>query len=101
MSGDSPKRKKLAVVPHDDGTISIAVALHRYRFTRSRKDLKWSLALLDEKLDFLYEPVPGVKFQPRLVLRIEGRVPKNKREKAWELLDLHRIRSSKRKVLEG
>jgi hypothetical protein len=96
MGGTSPRKRKIAVVPHTDGTLSIAIALQRYRFQRSKGQLKWSLALLDEELDFLYEPAPGVQIRPRLVLRIEGRVPKNMRSKAWSKLELHKIRSKQK-----
>jgi len=93
MAKKLPRQHKIAVVPHADGTLSIAIALHRYRFKRVKGQLKWTLALLDEELDFLYEPAPGVQIRPRLVLRVEGRVHKSKRSKAWQKLELHRIRS--------
>lgn len=92
MAKHPTKKHKIAIVPHEDGTVSVAIAIHRYRFHRAGRDLKWSLAVLNEALDFLYEPVPGVQIQPRLLLRIEGRPEKKNRSKAWEKVQLHKIR---------
>jgi hypothetical protein len=92
MPRHATKKHKIAIVPHDDGTVSVAIAIHRYRFKRAGRGLKWSLAVLNEALDFLYEPVPGVQIQPRLLLRIEGRPHRKNRQRAWEKIELHRIR---------
>lgn len=98
MARKIPRQHKIAIMPHPDGTVSVAIALHRYRFQRTKGKLKWSLAIVNELMDFLYEPVPGVQIRPRLVLRIEGRPKKHERIKALEHVELHKLRRKSKAI---
>jgi hypothetical protein len=95
MAG-GPRKRKTAILPNADGTFSIAIAFSRYRFAKHPRKAKWSLVVLNEEMEFEYEPIPGVRFRPRLIVRIEGR-PKNSKNLQKHLV-LHQIRKKNKPI---